>query len=322
MSVAEACTDDAIRVGGPPSLATMIDLNAAAAGLGVGFVVGLTGMGGGALMTPILVLFFHWQPLAAVSSDVVAAMVMKPVGGGVHWRRGTVNLSLAKWLVMGSVPSAFLGVLLLRQIGHGERLEAFVRVALGIALLVVALGLVVRPALRRLRATKESSAPVAVRPLPTLLVGIFGGLVVGMTSVGSGSLMMILLMIMYPRLKLSQLVGTDLVQAVPLVASAALGHLLFGDLHVGLTLSIIVGSLPGIYLGARFSSRAPDHFIRPILAVVLLASSLKLLGLDNLALGVVVLIAATIGVILMVVSAREATRMGVADFAPSTPDGR
>jgi uncharacterized membrane protein YfcA len=161
-----------------------------------------------------------------------------------------------------------------------------------------------------------------VKPVWTLLVGVLGGLVVGMTSVGSGSLMMILLMIMYPRLKLSQLVGTDLVQAVPLVASAALGHLLFGDLHVGLTLSIIVGSLPGIYLGARFSSRAPDHFIRPILAVVLLASSLKLLGLDNLALGVVVLIAATIGVILMVVSAREATRMGVADFAPSTPDGR
>jgi uncharacterized protein len=288
-----------------------LDLTAAIAGLGVGFVVGLTGMGGGALMTPILVLLFHWQPLAAVSSDVVAAMVMKPVGGGVHWRRGTVNLSLAKWLVMGSVPAAFLGVLLLRKIGHGERLEAFVQVALGIALLVVALGLVVRPALRRLRAANESSEPLVVRQLATLFVGVFGGLVVGMTSVGSGSLMMILLMIIYPRLKLSQLVGTDLVQAVPLVASAALGHMLFGDLHIGLTLSIVVGSIPGIYLGARFSSRAPDHLIRPILAVVLLASSLKLLGLGNLALGVVILIAATTGAIVTVVSTRETTREGI-----------
>jgi uncharacterized membrane protein YfcA len=290
----------------------MLDLSATAAGLGVGFVVGLTGMGGGALMTPILVLLFHWQPLAAVSSDVVAAVVMKPVGGGVHWRRGTVNLELAKWLIMGSVPSAFLGVVLLRQLGHGEQLEALVKAALGVALLVVALGLVVRPALRRRRPSEESSAPIVVKPVSTLLVGIFGGLVVGMTSVGSGSLMMIFLMILYPRLKLSQLVGTDLVQAVPLVASAALGHVLFGDLHIGLTLSILVGSVPGIYFGARLSSRAPDHVIRPILAVVLLASSLKLLGLGNLALGVVVLIAASIGAVVTFMSARDATRLGIA----------
>jgi uncharacterized membrane protein YfcA len=237
---------------------------------------------------------------------------MKPIGGGVHWHRGTVNLDLAKWLVMGSVPSAFLGVILLRQLGHGAELEAFVRVALGIALLVVALGLVVRPVLRRLAARKESSAPVVVKRLPTLLVGVFGGLVVGMTSVGSGSIMMILLMMMYPRLKLSQLVGTDLVQAVPLVASAALGHVLFGDLQIGLTLSIIVGSVPGIYVGARLSSRAPDHVIRPILAVVLLASALKLLGIDSLTLGIIVLIAAMIGVLVAVAQARQASRIGVA----------
>src|SRR5450432_2028852 len=129
----------------------MLEPTVALAGLFVGFVVGLTGMGGGALMTPILVLLFKVSPLAAVSSDIVAAVIMKPVGGGVHWRRGTVNLDLARWLVMGSVPSAFVGVLLLRHLGHGEQLQAFVKLALGIALLVVALGLIVRPAIRRLR---------------------------------------------------------------------------------------------------------------------------------------------------------------------------
>src|SRR5512146_1602836 len=118
-----------------------------AAGLFVGFVVGLTGMGGGALMTPILVLLFKIEPLAAVSSDIVASMIMKPIGGGVHFRRGSVNKELVKWLVMGSIPSAFLGVVLLKNFGQGEALQGFVKSALGVALLVVASGLVIRPLL-------------------------------------------------------------------------------------------------------------------------------------------------------------------------------
>src|SRR5213595_3087649 len=116
-----------------------------ASGLFVGFVVGLTGMGGGALMTPILVLLFKIEPLAAVSSDIVASMIMKPIGGGVHFRRGSVNKELVLWLVMGSVPSAFLGVVLLKTLGHGAGLQGIVKTGLGVALLVVALGLVVKP---------------------------------------------------------------------------------------------------------------------------------------------------------------------------------
>ena len=128
-------------------------------------------------------------------------------------------------------------------------------------------------------------APLAVKVLPTVLIGIAGGLVVGLTSVGSGSLMMILLLMLYPKLRLSELVGTDLVQAVPLVASAALGHALFGDFKLALTASILVGSIPGVFIGAQLSSRAPDAVIRPALIVVLLGSSLKLLGSSNLVLG-------------------------------------
>jgi uncharacterized membrane protein YfcA len=254
----------------------------AVAGLLVGFVVGLTGMGGGALMTPILVLLFKIEPLAAVSSDIVASMIMKPIGGGVHFKRGSVNKELVKWLVMGSIPSAFLGVVLLKYLGTGVGLQGIVKSALGVALLVVAFGLVVRPLLTRSRKPGDSMMPIQVKKVPTLLIGIAGGLIVGLTSVGSGSLMIILLLMLYPSFKLSELVGTDLVQAVPLVASAALGHILFGDFKLALTASILIGAIPGVFIGAQLSSRAPDHIIRPALIIVLLASSSKLLGASNL----------------------------------------
>jgi uncharacterized membrane protein YfcA len=254
----------------------------ALAGLLVGFVVGLTGMGGGALMTPILVLLFKIEPLAAVSSDIVASMIMKPIGGGVHFKRGSVNKELVKWLVMGSIPSAFLGVVLLKYLGSGVGLQGLVKSALGVALLVVAVGLVVRPLLTRSRQPGDSMMPIQVKKVPTLLIGIAGGLIVGLTSVGSGSLMIILLLMLYPSFKLSELVGTDLVQAVPLVASAALGHVLFGDFKLALTASILIGAIPGVFIGAQLSSRAPDHIIRPALIIVLLASSSKLLGASNL----------------------------------------
>jgi uncharacterized membrane protein YfcA len=265
----------------------MLDLTVALAGLLVGFVVGLTGMGGGALMTPLLVLLFGVEPLTAVSSDIVASMVMKPVGGAVHWSRGTVHRGLVLWLMLGSVPSAFLGVLLLRSFGNGAGLQSLVKEALGVALLVVVTGLVLRPLLQRGRAKNDSVAPLEVRPLPTLLIGVLGGLVVGVTSVGSGSLMSIMLLLLYPRMRLKELVGTDLVQAIPLVASAACGHLLFGDFKLGLTASILIGSIPGVFVGAHFSSRAPDYVIRPALVVVLLASGLKLLGVSTTIVSVV-----------------------------------
>lgn len=298
----------------------MLDLSITLAGLFVGLTVGLTGMGGGALMTPLLVLVFGVQPLAAVSSDLVASVVMKPIGGGVHLRRGTVHRGLVTWLVLGSVPSAFAGVLAVRALG-GAALQGVVRVALGVALVVVALALVVRQLVRRREPDADAGAtPVQVRPVPTLLVGVAGGFVVGMTSVGSGSLMMLMLLALYPRLRLRELVGTDLVQAVPLVAAAALAHVLFGDVHVGLTLSILAGAVPGVYLGARLSSRAPDAVIRPALVVVLLASGMKLLGVDNTVLacatGALVLGAVAVGI------ARTRRASGVAREIPTPRSAR
>jgi len=260
------------------------------AGFLVGIVVGLTGMGGGALMTPILVLGFGIDPLSAVSSDIVASLIMKPVGGGVHWRRGTVNWKLVGWLVAGSVPSAFLGVLVLRSMGEGVALQGTVKTSLGVALLVVATGLVIRPLLMRKRNGLDENAPLVVRPLLTVLIGIAGGVVVGITSVGSGSLMMILLLLLYPRLHMKQLVGTDLVQAVPLVGSAAIGHLLFGSFDFQLMTSIVIGAIPGVFLAARYSSKAPDRVIRPILVLVLTSSAMKLLHAGNFALAAAILV--------------------------------
>jgi uncharacterized membrane protein YfcA len=275
------------------------------ASFGVGIVVGLTGMGGGALMTPVLVLLFGIPPLTAVSSDLVAAAVMKPVGSFVHLRHGTVNLRLAAWLCLGSVPAAFSGVLVARALGDGDQVQHVIQVALGVSLLIAATGLTVRAYLRLVERARRHDGradplptgrpEVTVRPVATILVGAVGGLVVGLTSVGSGSLIIIALMALYPRLKASQLVGTDLLQAVPLVASAALGHILFGDFRLSLTTSLILGSVPGVWVGAQVSSRAPGGLVRRTLAFVLLASSLKLLDVSTpmtgLALAVVLLVA-------------------------------
>jgi uncharacterized protein len=282
-----------------------IDLYVTLAGLIVGFTVGLTGMGGGALMTPILVLLFKVEPLAAVSSDLVAAMVMKPVGGGVHARRGTVNWPLVRWLSIGSIPSAFLGVFVLKRLGNGPVIQDRLKLGLGIALLVAAASIVVKILIqliqdRRRDALMASGRRVEVRPFdlkraPTLVIGAVGGLVVGMTSVGSGSLIIVSLLLLYPMLTIRELVGTDLVQAIPLVASAAIGHILFGDFQLSLTTSVLLGSIPGVYLGARLSSRAKDAVIRPALILVLFASGLKLMGVGTGPVGVAVATLALVG---------------------------
>jgi uncharacterized protein len=260
-------------------------LDIALAGFVVGAIIGLTGMGGGALMTPVLVIFFHVTPSAAISSDVVASMVLKPIGGGVHLRRGTVNLGLVRWLAIGSVPSAFFGAYLISRIG--EHSGDTIKTILGVVLLLAAAGMVTKlviQAKRKIPPPDERMPASAIRPVPTLLIGIFGGLIVGMTSVGSGSLMIVLLMLLYPMLSAREMVGTDLVQAIPLVGAAALGHLIFGHASFDTTTSVLVGAVPGVYLGAHISSRANDNYIRPVLVAVLTISALKLLNVPNSAL--------------------------------------
>src|SRR5579859_2959448 len=254
----------------------------------VGLLVGLTGAGGGALMTPMLILLFSVKPAAAISSDLVAAVVMRPVGAFVHLRKGTVNLRLVGLMTLGSVPMAFLGSYLLKQLGDTSASQKNVEILLGAALLAGAAAMVLRFVLDRKSGPRTARIDeVRIRPVPTVLIGMTGGLVVGLTSVGSGSLMIVLLLFTYPALSAGRLVGTDLAQAVPLTAAAALGALAFGHVEFGVTASIIVGSVPAVLIGSLLSSRAPDRYIRPAITFVIFASGLKYVGVPTYPLGFV-----------------------------------
>src|SRR5580692_3362970 len=285
----------------------------------VGLLVGTTGAGGGALMTPMLILLFGVKAPAAISSDLVAAVLMRPVGAAVHMRKGTVNYRLVGWLALGSVPMAFLGAYLLHVLGGASAAPTHVEQALGAALLTGAAAMVVRWALD-VRGGKDRGAALrdlVVKPLPTVIIGMIGGVIVGLTSVGSGSLMIVLLLFLYPMISANRLVGTDLTQAVPLTLAAAIGALIFGHVVFGVTVSIILGSVPAVLIGSMLSSRAPDKYIRPVITFVILASGLKYVGVPTTALGwtlgLILVAAAVAWVAVRLLRSRKG--------APKPPDG-
>jgi len=241
-------------------------------------------MGGGALMTPALIFLGVGGGEAAtiVTADLTAAAVYKTGGALVHRRAGSPNLTLAKWLILGSVPMAFLGPWLVHHLTSDEdQLDTLLKEMIGFALLLAALTYAARLYLnlRRVRGgAGESDPDPRIRPLPTFLVGALGGLLVGITSVGSGSVIMVALLMLYPGLAAVRLVGTDLVQAVPLVLSAAISNILVNDgIDWKITIPLIVGSVPGTILGSALAPRVPQSFIRRGIVVVLTMSGVALL---------------------------------------------
>lgn len=258
----------------------------------VGLLVGMTGAGGGALMTPMLILLFGVAPSTAISSDLVAAFVMRPIGAAVHLRAGTVNLRLVRWMVIGSVPAAFLGAYLLHLMGGAKSAQTHIETALGVALLAGSGAMVLRFVLDRTSGQRRTGLvhEIVPRPALTVAIGVVGGVIVGLTSVGSGSLMIILLLFVYPAIGANQLVGTDLTQAVPLTLAAALGALIFGHVEFGVTTSLIFGSVPAVLVGSLLSSSVPDRFVRPVIAFVIFASGLKYVGVGTTALGWILVI--------------------------------
>lgn len=242
-------------------------------GLIAGLAIGLTGMGGGVLLTPIMVLFLGVPPGVAVSNDLLISLAVKPIGAFTHSRAGTVRRDIVLRLAAGSVPAAFLGAVLVNM-WFGTSPDTL-KYLIGGTLLVAAVMMVVRLFTR----SKQSGDVSPVRTAPTVVIGVVGGLLVGMTSVGSGSLMLVLLSILYPALASRTLVGTDIAQAIPLVASAALGHLLFGDIRFSIVLPVLLGAFPGVWLGSRWSVRMPDATLRPMLLVLVGASGLRLVGI-------------------------------------------
>jgi uncharacterized membrane protein YfcA len=252
-----------------------------AAAFVVGTIVGLTGMGGGALMTPALIFLGVGGASSVVTADLTAAAIYKSGGAITHAREGAPNWTLAKWLITGSVPFALAGPFLIHHVaGSADDLDTLLKKCIGFALLFAATTYALRlyVNLRRVR----GGAPVAdpnptIRPLVTVAVGALGGLLVGITSVGSGSVIMISLVMLYPGLSALRLVGTDLVQAVPLVLAAAISNIALNGLDWHLLVPLVIGSTPGTILGSHIAPRVPQSFIRRGIVVVLTMSGLALL---------------------------------------------
>jgi len=256
---------------------------------GVGIVVGLTGMGGGALMTPALI-FLGINPAAAVANDLVAAGVNKTVGAAVHWRKGQPNLRLAGLLITGSVPFAFAGGFIVKAIGSKEAQTTFLTDAIGCALLLAAGSYALRMYLQLRHVTGGNvlgEEEPHIRAVPTIIVGAVGGLLVGITSVGSGSLIMVALLLLYPTMSALRLVGTDLVQAVPLVIAAAVGHVMGEGITWAVLIPLIIGGTPGTFIGARMASWLSQSVIRRGIVIVLTLTGLKMLGVSPTWVGII-----------------------------------
>jgi uncharacterized membrane protein YfcA len=252
------------------------------AGFVVGIVVGLTGMGGGALMTPALIFLGVGNASAVVTADLTAAAISRTAGAVTHARQGSPNLTLAKWLIIGSVPAALVGPWVIHGFAGGDpgSVNRVLLECIGFALLFAAATYALRIYLnlRRTHGRRPADDPDPyIRPVVTLVVGALGGLLVGITSVGAGSVIMIALLMLYPGLSPVRLVGTDLVQAVPLVLAAAASNIVINGLDWHILVPLVIGSTPGTIIGSRIAPKVPQSYIRRGIVVVLTMSGVALL---------------------------------------------
>ena len=275
-----------------------MDYRISIVGLFIGFLVGLTGMGGGSLLAPIMILLFRIPPVWAVGTDIAYSTVTKALGSVVHIRQKNVNFKVALWLACGSVPATFLSVSLVQYIRkhYGAVVNGIILHTLGFTLLLVAVLLVLKPLImrrleqKRVETQKQASLRGKVdltkqsnhwekryRPIVTALVGAFVGFLVGLTSVGSGTLIIVSMAFLFPRLTAKELVGTDIFQAFMLLAAGAVAYLSAGTINWPIVGMLLIGSLPGVFLGSKLSKFIPDRYMRPVLATVLVVSGLKLI---------------------------------------------
>jgi hypothetical protein len=238
----------------------------------VGLIVGVTGVGGGSLMTPLLILLFGISPATAVGTDLLYASLTKTLGGWVHGRRGTVDWKVAGLLCLGSLPAAVVTIALLKYLAlDKETLRSLVTGVLSVALLLTASALLLKSRIKK-SAQRRYDTLRHHRHLPaaTIATGIIVGILVTISSVGAGVLGTVALLFLYPRMQAAKVVGTDIVHAVPLTAVAGMGHLALGTVDIVLLGSLLLGSLPGIYIGSHLSAKVPEGVLRPVLAAMLL----------------------------------------------------
>ncbi len=247
----------------------------------VGFIVGVTGVGGGSLMTPLLVLVFGVAPATAVGTDLLYAALTKLGGSWAHSRNGTVDWKVVRLLATGSLPAALLSLLALKHLALDEKeLKLLITGVLSVALVLTALALMLKPWLQKLGRRADGAAhELHLRHLPgaTILTGALLGGLVTISSVGAGALGVVVLLFLYPRLSMARIVGTDIAHAVPLTLIAGLGHAALGTVDFGLLGSLLLGSLPGIYLGSHLGVKIPERVLRPILATMLMLIGGRLL---------------------------------------------
>ncbi len=250
-------------------------------GLVVGALVGLTGVGGGSLMTPILIMLFGVHPLSAVGTDLLFAAATKATGTRVHASRGNVDWGIVRLLLLGSVPGSLAALALLTRLPlRSPEVTHAITAAIGVALLLTAAGLLSSDIAGRFRAkiaSQRASNPPAARPRLTVVLGFVLGVLVSLTSVGAGAAGMAVLRRLYPRMPTVRLVGSDIAHAVPLTLLAGSGHWLIGDVNWTLLGSLLLGSIPGIILASRFAHHVPDGVLRRVLALVLLGVSAPIL---------------------------------------------
>ncbi len=246
------------------------------AGFIVGFLVGLTGVGGGSLMTPILMIFFHIKPALAVGTDLLYASITKSVGIFAHGKLGNIDWRIVKLLGAGSVPASFATILFLRTINvDSSEAIATIKFSLGIALIITSAAVLLRTKLMSLLA-KESLIPEKYVASSTVVLGIVLGGLVTLTSVGAGALGVTALIVLYPHKKITTIVGSDIAHAVPLTLVAGLGHASLGTVDYSLLGTLLIGSIPGIYIGSHLSAKVAEHWIRIALAAILIYVGVKL----------------------------------------------
>jgi uncharacterized membrane protein YfcA len=250
-------------------------------GFVVGAIVGLTGVGGGSLMTPLLVLLFGIHPATAVGTDLLYAAITKSGGTVVHAQKGHVDWRITKLLALGSIPAAILTIWTLSHLPkQSAEVTHIISMSLGVALLLTAAAIIFRSKLQRYAMSHaEDSAHTRYQAPITVAVGALLGVLVTVSSVGAGALGVAVLFFLYPKLPAIRVVGSDVAHAVPLTLVAGLGHWMIGSVDWSLLGSLLLGSLPGIWLGSHASAKVPDHFLRPILATMLVLVGGKLIAL-------------------------------------------
>jgi len=246
------------------------------AGFVVGLLVGLTGVGGGSLMTPILLIFFNVKAAVAVGTDLLYASITKSVGIFAHGKLGNIDWKIVRLLAYGSIPASLLTLLYLKDLDiASDHAVSSIKFWLGIALLLTSISVLFRNQLAKLSKTGHWINP-QYTPALTVILGIILGFLVTLTSVGAGALGVTALLILYPKLPITRIVGTDVAHAVPLTLVAGLGHASLGTVDYSLLGTLLIGSIPGIWIGSHLSAKVAEHWVRTLLALILVYVGQKL----------------------------------------------